>query len=479
MATPVRVIAASKITRCSVCQKDISRGTNTAHRAGFGWVHHPVCMSGTPVAPATSVVNAVAGAADSPDKWGEFEDDDNGNDGIPFPAPTPAVKPVVQDAVRKGMGLPAKTSETTGNATVEAIEKKLFSELARAVADQERLVRGIAKAEMASAFTDSLPGLLAEITAQVKTATTELVKLKLEEARREFKSETARAIAKIAGSGLVRQVVEIKRPDGQVTEIAGEVFHSRFPWILELAQRGKPIFLPGPTGCGKTHLAMQVARALHGDQWESKFGILSCSPATAERHFLGRSIPKITTGEEIYRAADFVRIFENGGVFCLDEMDAADASVLLVINSALANKRLPLPDRTDNPVAKRHPDFVLIACANTWGRGADRRYVGRNQLDEATLDRFRIGTVPLNYNKGIERALCPDMDLFDTLAGWRSKIMEHGLERVLSTRFFGDAYDMVSGGSSVDNVRRAFFSGWRKEEVIKVLGHAMDTEDDD
>ena len=84
----------------------------------------------------------------------------------------------------------------------------------------------------------------------------------------------------------------------------------------------------------------------------------------------------------------------NGGVFLFDEIDAADANVLLVVNSALANGRMSVPSRHDQPVAKKHSEFVCIAAANTFGRGADRVYVGRNELDEATLDRFRIGNAP-------------------------------------------------------------------------------------
>lgn len=42
-----------------------------------------------------------------------------------------------------------------------------------------------------------------------------------------------------------------------------------------------------------------------------------------------------------------MEFYEEGGVFLLDEVDAADANVLLVINQALANGHLPVPNRTD------------------------------------------------------------------------------------------------------------------------------------
>ena len=37
-----------------------------------------------------------------------------------------------------------------------------------------------------------------------------------------------------------------------------------------------------------------------------------------------------------------------------------------------------------------HENFRFIGTANTYGNGADRMYVGRNQLDSATLDRFIV-----------------------------------------------------------------------------------------
>lgn len=456
-----RVVTARGVSRCAICQTDVLIGSSATHRPGFGWVHHPRCATISPSSPAASALNG--------NQWADLEDDGNDSPAVPTDdsddmAPT----------IRDGLGLPAQRSESS--ATADAIERNLFAELKRITADQNRLVKGMVKGELQTAFADTLPELLAKITTQVKSATVELVGAKLDEARKEFKAEAAKAISRIAGSGLVRQEVVINR-GGVKTELKGEVFHPRFDWILQLAAAGKPIFIVGPTGGGKTVLASQVARALHGDKWQDKFGILSCSPATAERHFLGRAIPNITTGSDVYRCADFVRIYETGGVFCADEIDAGDASVFLVLNAALANGYLPVPDRTEKPIAKRHPDFVFIACANTWGRGADRRYVGRNALDEATLDRFRIGTVPIDYSPAIERAVCPDTDLFDLLTGWRKKIFDERLERVLSTRFFGDAYDMLKRGASLDNITRAFFSGWRTDEVRKVLGRELDLDD--
>lgn len=257
-------------------------------------------------------------------------------------------------------------------------------------------------------------------------------------------------------------------PERGAVRLEGEVLHPKFDRLIRLALAGKPIFLPGPTGCGKTHTAMQLARVLN-----RPFGMLSCSPGMTESQILGRSVPKVSTGEEVYRVSEFVKLFENGGVFLFDEMDAADPSVLLVINAALANGKVPVPNRPELPIAERHPDFVCVAAANTWGTGANREYVGRNPLDEATLDRFRIGTVPCDYVEAIERAICPDAPLYRKLKGWREKMREAGVKRIISTRFFKDAFDMKCAGDEMADIEMALFGGWKGEEVVKVLGRTI------
>ena len=102
------------------------------------------------------------------------------------------------------------------------------------------------------------------------------------------------------------------------------------------------------------------------------------------------------------------------------------------------------------------------------GTGADRHYVGRNQLDLATLDRFRIGTVPIDYSRAVEVALCQHDGLRQLLWGWRTRINDQRLERVLSTRFMRDAYDVLKAGKPLKRVQDAFFAGWPAAERGKV-----------
>jgi MoxR-like ATPase len=158
------------------------------------------------------------------------------------------------------------------------------------------------------------------------------------------------------------------------------------------------------------------------------------------------------------------------GVFLLDEMDAADPNVLLVINSALANKRMAVSSRPAKPYAIRHKNFVCIAAANTVGTGADRLYSGRNKLDAATLDRFAIGKVFMDYDPALETALCPDNELRELFLNYRNKVRTHRMERSMSTRFLQDAYEMKTEAEwTIEEIQEAFFEGWRDDEKNKVM----------
>lgn len=254
-----------------------------------------------------------------------------------------------------------------------------------------------------------------------------------------------------------------KKPSKPATKSTkdGEVIPAAFQRVKDLATCRRPIMLVGPAGCGKTHLSGMVATSL-----QLKFAAISCSAGMSEAHLLGRSIPNITDGTSRFQGTDFLSCYESGGVFLIDEIDAADSNLLVMLNSGIANGYLSVPSRSENPVAAMHEDFVIIASANTCGRGADRLYVGRAQLDEATIDRFRMGTVQMNYDHSIEEAICPDEVLLDVCHQIRRKIEDNKLRRIMSSRFIKDAFVMRSkAGWSIDEIVDTFFQGWNIDEA--------------
>jgi MoxR-like ATPase len=235
--------------------------------------------------------------------------------------------------------------------------------------------------------------------------------------------------------------------------------HKALPRVLALAQAGfSNILLVGPAGAGKTFLGEQAAETLG-----RTFATLSCAPGQPESALIGRMVPNLTTGAENYRSTPFVDCYRNGGVFLLDEVDNADASTLLILNSALANGHLTLPS---GERVTRHATFLLICSANTYGHGQSRQYVGRTQLDAAFLDRFVGATLTLDYDPDLEAQLCPEKDIRAAVQGIRTKMRELGtVRRIISTRAVLAARKLVTAvGDSIPAALLAITEGWTDED---------------
>ena len=267
-----------------------------------------------------------------------------------------------------------------------------------------------------------------------------------------------------AAQGQTR-IVEVQLKRGEKTEkVITGLFHTEFERVLTLAKARMNIFIYGPTGSGKSFLCSQIAESLN-----LRYAFVSCTAGMGEATLGGRLLPIGAKGSFSYVISEFVDCYENGGLFLLDEMDAADPNVLLLINSALANDRVAVTNRPEKPYAVRHEDFVCVAAANTVGTGADRMYSGRNKLDASTLDRFSVGKVYMDYDLKLEEKLCPDDILRNVLLSYRKKIEANRLERAMSTRFMRDAYKMKSQyGFSLEDINTAYFQGWRPDERGKV-----------
>lgn len=258
------------------------------------------------------------------------------------------------------------------------------------------------------------------------------------------------------------RIVEVVVKKGNKATQHKDLYHASFKKILDLAMARKNVLMYGRTGSGKTHIPEQVAKTL-----EQPYYALSVTTGMSEARFDGSRLPG-EDGKFAYITTDFVKAYEEGGVFLLDEIDAADPNALLVINSALANKRMSLPKRFGKTYAEKHPDFICMASANTLGTGGSRVYSGRSQLDLSTIDRFLIGKVHVDYDRELEAQLCPNKALRELLWGIRDGIDSHQLERAMSTRFILDAHGMIEFGWSINEVLDSFFLGWREDEANKI-----------
>jgi AAA domain (dynein-related subfamily) len=168
--------------------------------------------------------------------------------------------------------------------------------------------------------------------------------------------------------------------------------HDLAGYALKLAKARIPIMLVGPSGSGKSEIAFQVSEMLGLDYGET--------PMTAG------ATPSWLLGSwnmQGFATRAFLEIYSKGGVFNFEEIDAADPNMLLVANNALASDRLFNP--VNGEMYRRHPDFIPVATANTYGLGANRDFTGRERLDAATIDRWRMGRIHVPIDEKLAETL--------------------------------------------------------------------------
>jgi MoxR-like ATPase len=251
---------------------------------------------------------------------------------------------------------------------------------------------------------------------------------------------------------------------GRIKEMPATPRHCMFDTFLAMviASRltgGQMPMLVGPAAGGKTTACEQVATAL-GLPFYSDGALTGKHELTGYKDGAGQ-----------YHTTPFRQAFEHGGVYLMDELDRSDPSVPLTLNSALANGFMSFPDRAE-PV-RRHPDFVPIVAANTFGRGADRIYVGANQLDGATIDR----TAPLvwDYDEVLERALAGDDAWVAYVQAARNAAFKHKIRHIISPRASIGGANLRRVGLPFDVVAEAsIWKGLDTEQRARIIADIPD-----
>lgn len=237
--------------------------------------------------------------------------------------------------------------------------------------------------------------------------------------------------------------------DGKKADVQG-VQHEKFETVLKFVANNEPVMLTGPAGSGKNVLCKQVAQALG-----LKFYFTNA--VTQEYKLTG-----FTDAHGNYQPTQFYKAFTEGGVFMLDEMDASIPEVLIILNAAIANRYFDFPA----PIGyvEAHPNFRVIAAGNTTGNGADFEYVGRNQLDAASLDRFAI--VEIDYSPTIENSVaCGDNELVDFCRSFRKQSQVSGCAVIVSYRCIGRLAKMMQILELEEALRTCLTKGMAKDSI--------------
>ena len=204
--------------------------------------------------------------------------------------------------------------------------------------------------------------------------------------------------------------------------------HFQFEKLSKYVQTKNNIFLVGSAGSGKTTAARNIAKALN-IKFYFTGAINSEYKLTGFIDAQGRIVN-----------TEFRKAYEHGGLFLFDEIDASFPQAILAFNAALANNYMDFPDRK----VKRHKDFYCIAAANTFGTGADRQYIGRNQLDAASLDRFI--TMNWEIDERLERELANNDEWVNYVQKARKAASKIGERHIISPRASMQGADLLRIG---------------------------------
>lgn len=241
---------------------------------------------------------------------------------------------------------------------------------------------------------------------------------------------------------------------GTSTEEEKSVEHYLSPKVQTLIKQRLNVWLVGPAGSGKSKCAELMAQA-------------------AQLPFFCPPIGRETTNAQLFgyfnAQGNYVRTpireaCENGGVLHLEEIDFASPAVGTALNALLANDAVGFPDAT----IPKHPNFVVIASANTFGTGANASYIGSQGLNAATLDRFVFLEFP--YDEKFERSLAPNKDWCIHVQQFRRKVSQLGLKHVVSPRATINGGHMANSKlfSFVEIEAMVLFKGLDKLTIQKI-----------
>lgn len=180
------------------------------------------------------------------------------------------------------------------------------------------------------------------------------------------------------------QRIELVKPDGERNEVEG-LFCDEFEDMCEDVNNGWSPYLHGAAGCGKSHTAEQIAKALGLDFY------------TQNMLNFAHEVAGYGNAAGEFVETPFFNAFSKGGLFFLDEADRSQVEGLVVLNQALAQGVFNFPVVGN---VKAHPNFRFVAAGNTVMNGADEMYTS-GQTQDASFKR-RLVFYEMKYDRRIE-----------------------------------------------------------------------------
>jgi len=148
-------------------------------------------------------------------------------------------------------------------------------------------------------------------------------------------------------------------------------------WLTE--PNPDPLWIAGPTGCGKTDALKNVFAALNVPTV-----IVSAKASTEPDDIMGRI--QLRDGNTVFVPGNLLIAYEKGYAIVFDEIDGYNPEVVMAIHRMLERAVITLDDGTTIKPAQR---IYMAATANTRGDGhGGDVYTATNIFNLASLNRF-------------------------------------------------------------------------------------------
>jgi len=179
------------------------------------------------------------------------------------------------------------------------------------------------------------------------------------------------------------QSVENEQPEEQSHESIYLDWNNAFEIIDSAFEKGLFVIIIGPKGTGKTTLVREYAMRKSKNLQSINFSL-----RTRESHLVGSK--SLTDGNIGFDEGILVKSMKEGNILYLDEINAAEADVLLRLDEALDDRRQLILKESSGEIVKAKDSWFVVSTINPL------THVGTKELPPQILSRFPV-RVRLDY----------------------------------------------------------------------------------
>ena len=179
------------------------------------------------------------------------------------------------------------------------------------------------------------------------------------------------------------QSVENEQHEKQSHESIYLDWNNAFEIIDSAFEKGLFVIIIGPKGTGKTTLVREYAMRKSKNLQSINFSL-----RTRESHLVGTK--SLTDGNIGFDEGILVKSMKEGNILYLDEINAAEADVLLRLDEALDDRRQLILKESSGEIIKAKDSWFVVSTINPL------THVGTKELPPQILSRFPV-RVRLDY----------------------------------------------------------------------------------